>query len=312
MPTQCGNGQCNTASNQCVCNNCWMPDGTGACNVQQTCSGNGICNPADSKCYCNNKCISGLTCATVETCNNHGNCDTNTGSCNCFPGFGNKTKCAECDGCHQDPTNGCSVITDHCGMHGTCAVYPDGTKKGCNCDAGWLGVSCTTQASDNSGNGNGGLVGAAVGVPMSLIGAAAIGIFFFARSSGLSFGQAAIKAPAALVAQLSSSGKKYVKVGGVDIETSGLQANKGKGTGASAPKSAYAISSSSGVGSSQAASRLSSLAKPTDGASKKSGLLSTSSSSSSSKGGGYGGLGGSYQSGGGGYGSSTAGSYNNL
>ena len=268
VPVNCGNGQCDSGSGQCMCQNCWLADYTSgppySCTIKQTCSGHGVCSPVTGNCMCSNLCYTSGDCSIFNSCNNHGSCNPEFGTCTCAPGFAAGTQCNSCDACHYG--GGCAVIADHCGGHGTCNVNADGTRGSppCICDAGWQGASCTSPADGNAAGGSA-AVAAGVAIPVTLLAAGFIGIFFFAKASGLTLTAAAKAAPTALINKLGF-GKGYTTL-----------SSSGSGSGPSTVNT--------GAGSSQAqsvASRLNTLVK-SDGS--KSGLLS---SSGTGRGGGYG------------------------
>jgi len=128
------------------------------------CGVNGTCTEAFtngySTCVCDDNII-GTECTHVGTscpassngfeCSGHGLCDFFTGSCDCVSEFGGVT-CASVSCLHDDETD-----INECNDHGTCREVGV-----CQCDAGWVGASCTLEVTE-SGMTSGEFAGAVIG-----------------------------------------------------------------------------------------------------------------------------------------------------
>jgi len=129
-----------------------------------SCGVNGTCTSSFtggySTCVCDDNII-GTECATVAQacpvssngfdCSGHGVCDQYAGSCDCVSEFSGTT-CASVSCLHAD-----EVDIDECNSHGVCRQVGV-----CQCDAGWIGASCTLEVVD-AGMTSGEFAGAVIG-----------------------------------------------------------------------------------------------------------------------------------------------------
>lgn len=139
---ECGsNGQCNSFSGTCICNDGWQGDFCDVPKCDTTCGGDvqGACEflPGASapECVCISP-YSGSDCSQVicsPVCLNSGTCivgGEGTAICSCTSGF-EGTDCSTVVAAGSCPS---------CGSHGTCGGAANGYQ--CICDNGWDGTQC--------------------------------------------------------------------------------------------------------------------------------------------------------------------------
>lgn len=284
----CGpGGTCGAGT--CFCDPCWDSDDSGACTVQRDCGAGGECDPtqgtsgtcASNGDYCwlydrvNDKYD------TRQTCGNHGTCFDATGHCQCNVGWANSsipTPCTACDGCHSGPN--CKILNT-CNLNGVCLVTGSSQRTHlCACNEGWGGTDCDTPVSNGPGGAVSPAVAAGVGIPMALLGAAAVGFYYMRVRKGAAY------VPLGVTPAVSAGG---AGAAGQFKPSSSSGGGKG-GKGGFAPTSFSTISKSAGFesdGAKAAVSRLGSLLSSAStavagssggtGAGERSGLLHSSS-----------------------------------
>jgi hypothetical protein len=89
-------------------------------------------------------------------CSGHGECDTFVGQCTCESEFAG-VSCSTVSCIRGDVDQNGDLVTEACNGHGICH-----TVGVCQCDAGYIGTSCTIQISDE-GMTSGELAGAVIG-----------------------------------------------------------------------------------------------------------------------------------------------------